>query len=42
VRRLARQIILAQRAEIIALRRMLQHDGLNKPEYCSCDALFNF
>ena len=42
VRRLAREIIIAQRAEIIALRRMLQHDGLNKPEYGRYDALFNF
>jgi uncharacterized protein (DUF305 family) len=42
LRRLAREIILAQRTEIIALRRMLQHDGLNKPKYSRYDALFNF
>jgi len=42
VRRLAREIIVAQRAEIIALRRMLQLEGLNKPEYSQFDALFRF
>ena len=42
VLRLARQIIVAQRAEIIALRRMLQREGLSKPEYNQYDALFNF
>jgi hypothetical protein len=31
IRRLARSIIVAQRQEIIRLRRMLQHDGLNPP-----------
>ncbi|MBU6354215.1 MAG: DUF305 domain-containing protein, partial [Cyanobacteria bacterium REEB498] len=31
LRRLARTIIVTQRQEIIQLRRMLQHDGLNKP-----------
>ena len=40
IRRLAREIILAQRSEIIQLRRMLQHDGLNKPEYYRFDRLF--
>ena len=40
IRRLARQIIVAQRREILELRRMLQHDGLNKPEYYQFDALF--
>ncbi len=42
LRRLARQIIVAQRAEIIQLRRMLQREGLNKPEYSRYDALFRF
>jgi uncharacterized protein (DUF305 family) len=42
IRRLAREIIVAQRREIIALRRMLQHDGLNKPEYYRFDSLFSF
>jgi len=42
IQRLARQIIVAQRREIIELRRMLQHDGLNKPEYYQFDALFRF
>ncbi len=42
IRRLARDIIVAQRREIIELRRMLQHDGLNKPEYHQFDALFSF
>jgi len=42
VRRLAREIIVAQRQEIIALRRMLGRDGFNKPEYYQYDALFSF
>ena len=42
IQRLARQIIVAQRREIIELRRMLQHDGQNKPEYYQFDALFRF
>ena len=42
IQRLARQIIVAQRQEIIELRRMLRHDGLNKPEYDQFDALFSF
>lgn len=42
IRRLARDIIVAQRTEIIELRRMLRHDGLNKPEYHQFDALFAF
>ncbi|MFM9089890.1 MAG: DUF305 domain-containing protein [Cyanobium sp.] len=42
IRRLARDIIVAQRREIIALRRMLWHDGRNKPEYHQFDALFSF
>ena len=41
IRRLARSIIVAQRREILQLRRMLQHDGLNKPEYYRFDALFS-
>jgi uncharacterized protein (DUF305 family) len=40
IRRLARTIIVAQRQEIIRLRRMLQHDGLNKPAYHQYDSLF--
>jgi len=40
IRRLARTIIVAQRQEIIRLRRMLQHDGLNKPGYHQYDSLF--
>ena len=32
VSRLARQVIVAQRAEIIGLRRMLRQEGLSKPE----------
>lgn len=40
IRRLARGIIVAQRREIIQLRQMLQHDGLNKPEYRQYDRLF--
>ena len=42
IRRLARQIIVAQRKEIIELRRMIKHDGLNKPEYYQFDGLFSF
>ena len=42
IRPLAREIIVAQRREIIELRRMLRHDGLNKPEYHQFDALFSF
>ena len=42
VRRLAQEIIVAQRAEIIELRRMLGREGLNKPEYSQYDALFRF
>jgi uncharacterized protein (DUF305 family) len=41
VLRLARSIILAQRQEIIQLRRMLQHDGLNKPDYHRYDRYFS-
>lgn len=39
--RLARQIIVAQRGEIIQLRRMLWHDGLKKPEYHNYDKWFS-
>lgn len=42
IRRLAREIIVAQRGEIIALRRLLQWQGLDKPEYRRSDALFSF
>ena len=41
VRRLAREIIAAQRREIIELRGMLKRDGLNKPEYYRYDVLFS-
>jgi uncharacterized protein (DUF305 family) len=41
IRRLARAIIAAQRQEIIRLRRMLQHDGRNKPQYDQYDSLFS-
>jgi uncharacterized protein (DUF305 family) len=40
IRRLARAIIVAQRQEIIRLRRMLQHDGLKKPDLYRYDNLF--
>ena len=39
--RLARNIIIAQRREIVQIRKMLQHDGLNKSEYIQYDALFS-
>ena len=42
VRRIARDIIVAQRAEIIEVRRMLRLEGLIKPEYSQYDALFRF
>lgn len=42
IRRLAREIIVAQRREIIALRRMLQRDGRDKPDYHRFDALFSY
>jgi uncharacterized protein (DUF305 family) len=38
--RLARNIIIAQRREIVQIRKMLQYDGLNKPEYYQYDGLF--
>jgi len=41
LRRLARDIIVAQRREILQLRQMLQHDGLDKPQYHRFDALFS-
>lgn len=40
IRRFARNVIVAQRAEIIQLRRMLATEGLRKPEYGRYDALF--
>ncbi|MCP9928470.1 DUF305 domain-containing protein [Cyanobium sp. CH-040] len=42
VRRLAREIIVAQRREILELRRMLRHEGLDKPDYRQFDSLFSF
>jgi uncharacterized protein (DUF305 family) len=42
IQRLARQIIVAQRKEIIELRRMLKHDGLDKPEYYQFEALSSY
>ncbi len=41
IRHLARNIIVAQRKEIIQIRKMLQHDGLKKPEYHQYDKLFS-
>ncbi len=41
IRRFARGVIVAQRAEIMELRRMLALEGLRKPEYRKYDALFN-
>jgi uncharacterized protein (DUF305 family) len=41
IRRLARNIILAQRKEIVQLRGMLRRDGLDKPEYYQYDKLFS-
>ena len=38
--RLAREIIVAQRKEIIDLRKMLQSKGMNKPDYYKFDGLF--
>jgi len=40
LRRLARDIIVAQRREIMQLRRMLRHDGFNNPEYYRYDSFF--
>jgi len=40
VRRFARSVIVAQRAEIMDLRRMLALEGLHKSEYHQHDALF--
>ena len=40
--RFAIGVIVAQRAEIIQLRRMLALEGLRKPEYSQYDALFRF
>ncbi|MGB7564289.1 MAG: DUF305 domain-containing protein [Prochlorococcaceae cyanobacterium] len=41
IRRFARGVIVAQRAEIIALRRMLALEGLRKPDYHKYDKLFS-
>ena len=41
IRRLARQIIVAQRRKIIELRGMLRQSGLNKPDYYQYDKLFS-
>jgi uncharacterized protein (DUF305 family) len=41
IRRLARAIIIAQRREIIQLRKMLQFDGMNNPKYHQYDNLFS-
>jgi uncharacterized protein (DUF305 family) len=40
IRRFARDVIRAQRAEIIMLRRMLAVEGLRKPEYHTYDPYF--
>ena len=42
LRRLARSIIVAQRGEILQLRRMLQYDGRHQAEYHRYDELFAF
>lgn len=39
-RRLECAVIVAQRSEIIKLRKLLRHDGLNKPAYHHLDDLF--
>jgi hypothetical protein len=39
--RLAREIVIAQRKEIIELRKMLQSKGINKPTYYKFDNLFS-
>ena len=41
IRRFATGVIVAQRAEIIQLRRMLALEGLRKPEYSQYDTLFS-
>ena len=41
IRRFAQAVIVAQRAEIMELRRMLALEGLRKPEYSNYDALFS-
>jgi len=41
IRRLARQIVVVQRREILELRRMLRRDGFNQSEYYRFDALFS-
>ena len=41
IRRLARAIIVAQRKEIIQIRRMLQREGLNRSDYYQYDKLFS-
>ncbi|MFY8147704.1 MAG: DUF305 domain-containing protein [Prochlorococcaceae cyanobacterium] len=41
IRRFARGVIVAQRVEIIELRRMLALEGLRKPAYFKYDAQFN-
>ena len=39
---LARDIILAQRSEILEIRRMLLNGGLDSPEYYCRNAYFSF
>jgi hypothetical protein len=41
LQRLARTIILAQRSEILEIRRMLRSGGLNSPAYYRYDAYFS-
>jgi len=41
IRRFAQGVIVAQRAEIVQLRRMLAVEGLRKPDYGRYDALFS-
>jgi len=38
---LARNIIIAQRREIVQIRKMPQCDNLNTPEHYSFDSLFS-
>jgi len=42
LQRLARTIILAQRSEILEIRRMLLNGGLDSPEYYCSNAYFSF
>jgi len=41
IQRLSRNIIFAQRSEILRLRQMLRFDGFDKPAYYQYDSLFS-